>query len=101
MCITSTRDARYLNGQHIYVLRLALLYGYIRLYGSCGVAPAPGGGGVLGLEKGTDCGPTAGERWLSRPAMSKKKRGGGGAVLISYCRKGGLSESVQKIFPIK
>ena len=26
---------------------------------------APGGGGVLSLEKGTDCGPTAGELWLS------------------------------------
>ena len=30
------------------------------------------GGGALGLEKGTDCGPTAGERWLSRPATAKK-----------------------------
>ena len=29
-------------------------------------------GGALGLEKGTDCGPTAGERWLSRPAPAKK-----------------------------
>ena len=29
-------------------------------------------GGVLSLEKGTDCGPTAGERWLSRPATAKK-----------------------------
>ena len=34
--------------------------------------PAGGGGGVLGLEKGTDCGPTAGEQWLSRPATAKK-----------------------------
>ena len=24
-----------------------------------------GGGGVLGLEKGTDCGPSAAELWLS------------------------------------
>ena len=29
-------------------------------------------GGLLSLEKGTDCGPTAGERWLSRPAAAKK-----------------------------
>ena len=28
--------------------------------------------GVLSLEKGTNCGPTAGERWLSRPAIAKK-----------------------------
>ena len=33
----------------------------------------PGGGGVLGLEKGTDCGPTAAERWLLRPKMAKKR----------------------------
>ena len=26
--------------------------------------------GVLGLEKGTDCGPTAAEQWLSRPKMA-------------------------------
>ena len=32
----------------------------------------PGGGGVLGLEKGTNCGPTAAERWLSRREMAKK-----------------------------
>ena len=32
----------------------------------------PGGGGALGVEKGTDCGLTAGERWLSRPATAKK-----------------------------
>ena len=30
------------------------------------------GGGVLGLEKGTNCGPTAAERWLSRRQMAKK-----------------------------
>ena len=29
-------------------------------------------GGVLSLEKGTNCGPTAGERWLLRPATAKK-----------------------------
>ena len=33
----------------------------------------PGGGGVLGLEKGTDCGSTAAERWLSRPKVAKKR----------------------------
>ena len=32
----------------------------------------PGGGGVLSLEKGTNCGPTAGEQWLSRPVTAKK-----------------------------
>ena len=31
-----------------------------------------GGGGVLGLEKGTNCGPTTAERWLSRREMAKK-----------------------------
>ena len=31
-----------------------------------------GGGGVLSLEKGTDCGLTAGEPWLSQPATAKK-----------------------------
>ena len=48
------------------------------------------GGGVLSLEKGTNCDPTAGERWLSQPSTAKK----GGAVLIIYCRIGELSESV-------
>ena len=28
--------------------------------------PLEGGGGVLGLEKGTNCRPTNAERWLSR-----------------------------------
>ena len=60
----------------------------------------PGGGGVLSVQKGTDCGPTAGEWWLSRPETAKK-RGGGGAVLILYCRIGELSESVQLIFLLK
>ena len=31
-----------------------------------------GGGGVLSLEKGTDCGPTATELWLSRAKIVKK-----------------------------
>ena len=31
-----------------------------------------GGGGVLGLEKGTDCGPSAAELWLSRANNAKK-----------------------------
>ena len=34
-----------------------------------------GGGGVLSLEKGTDCSLTAGERWLLRPTAGKKKGG--------------------------
>ena len=55
------------------------------------------GGGVLSLEKGTDCGLTTGERWLSRPATAKK----GEAVLLLYCRIGELSESAQLIFHIK
>ena len=36
------------------------------------IMDCPGGGGVLGLEKGTDCSPIAAERWLSRPKMAKK-----------------------------
>ena len=36
--------------------------------------PMGGGGGVLGLEKGTDCGQNAAELWLS-PANNVKKRG--------------------------
>ena len=35
-------------------------------------ADHPGGGGVLGPEKDTDCGPTAAEWWLSRQEMPKK-----------------------------
>ena len=31
-----------------------------------------GGGGLLGLEKGTDCGPTA-ELWLSQANIAKKE----------------------------
>ena len=50
----------------------------------------PGGGGLLSLEKGTDC---DGCRDLHQIKM--------GAVLISYCSKGrGLSESVQLIFHV-
>ena len=37
-----------------------------------GMVEPRGGGGVLSLEKGTDCGPTAGERWLSRLTTAKK-----------------------------
>ena len=33
---------------------------------TCWQARTPGGGGVLSLEKGTDCGLTATELWLSR-----------------------------------
>ena len=56
------------------------------------VRRGPGGGGVLGLEKGTDCGPTAAELWLSRPKMANKR----GAVLLLYLIKGGLSECLVK-----
>ena len=45
----------------------------------------PGGGGVLSLRKGTDCSPTTGERWLSRPANAKK----GGLSLYYIVGKGG------------
>ena len=31
------------------------------------------GGGVLSLEKGTDCGPTAAELWLLRANIPKKE----------------------------
>ena len=57
---------------------------------SQGLRESVGGGGpegALGLEKGTDCGPTAGERWLSRPATAKK--GGGGLSLYYIVGKGG------------
>ena len=43
-----------------------------------GVVSVPGGWGVLSREKGTDCGSTAGEWWLSQPATAKKR----GAVLL-------------------
>ena len=56
-----------------------------------------GGGGVLSLEKGIDCGPTAMEWWLSRPVMAKKR----GAVLLLYCRIEELSQSFQLIFHTK
>ena len=54
----------------------------------------PEGGGVLGLEKGTNCGPTAAERWLSRREMAKK----GGLLL--YCKIRELSDSLHPIFYI-
>ena len=34
--------------------------------------PRGGGGGLLGLEKGTNCGPIAAEQWLSQREMAKK-----------------------------
>ena len=37
-----------------------------------GVFVPRGGGGLLGLEKGTDCGPSAAELWLSRANNAKK-----------------------------
>ena len=44
-------------------------------------------GGVLGLEKVTDCGLTAAELWLSRPKMAKKK---GGCPLIIFDKRGSV-----------
>ena len=57
------------------------------------VSPGGGGGGYSVWKRvgPTDCCPTAGERWLSRPMTAKKKKGGG-AVLLLYCRIGELSE---------
>ena len=52
--------------------------------------------GILSPEKGTDCGLTAEEWWLSRPKIAKKK----GAVLLLYCMIGELSEYLQQIFYI-
>ena len=49
-----------------------------------------GGGGVLGLKKGTNCGLTAAE-------MAKKR----GAVLFLYCKIRELSESLHPIFYIR
>ena len=41
-------------------------------------APVPrGGGGVLSLKKGTDCGPTVEELLLSRVDIAEKGGGGG------------------------
>ena len=37
-----------------------------------GLPPVGGGGGGLGLEKGTNCGLTAAEQWLSQHEMAKK-----------------------------
>ena len=42
------------------------------------------GGGVLGLEKGTNCGSTDAEWWLSRREMAKR----GGCPLIILQDKG-------------
>ena len=42
----------------------------------------PRGEGVLYLEKGTDCGPTAAELWLSGYEMAKKKRGGCPLIIL-------------------
>ena len=55
-----------------------------------------GGGGYSSLKKGTKCGQTAVERWLSRSASWKR-----GAVLLLYYSIGELSESVQLTFHIK
>ena len=46
--------------------------------------PGGGGGGVLGLEKGTDCGPSAAELWLLQANNAKK---GGCPVIIDDYRK--------------
>ena len=43
---------------------------------------APQGGGVLGLEKGTNCSLTTVKRWLSKPKMVKK--GGCSFIILHY-----------------
>ena len=53
----------------------------------------PGGGGVLGLEKGTDCGTAV--------AVTTQDGQKEGAVLLLYCIIGGLSEYLHPIFHIK
>ena len=53
-----------LKGMHLYVF---LLPDFLEVI-SWQLEP----GGLLSLEKGTNCGPTAGELWLSRPAVAKK-----------------------------
>ena len=50
----------YLDGD-LMASRSAFIGDFLCLLAGCN----PGGGGVLCLEKGTDCGPTARERWLS------------------------------------
>ena len=67
-------------------------YGYVSVWQMVlGLYGPRGGGGLLGLGNGTDCGPTAPERWLSRPKMAKKRGGGGGCPLIIFYNRG-LSE---------
>ena len=65
--------------------------------GGVEVGRGPGGGGVLCLEKGTDCGPTAAEQCLLQREMAKKQ----GAILLLYCMIRELSESLHPIFYIK
>ena len=45
-----------------------------------------GGGGVLSLEKGTDCAPTGTELWLSRANIAKKE----GLPSRSTCQYGAV-----------
>ena len=47
----------------------------ISLSDASSLARGAGGGGLLGLEKGTNCGPTSSGLWLSRADMAKKKGG--------------------------
>ena len=53
----------------IYIYIYIYLYIFFSVYFNYNM---PGGGGVLGFEKGTNCGPTAAEWWLSRHEMAKK-----------------------------
>ena len=50
------------------------------------------GGGILGLEKGTDSGLTAAELWLSRHKNAKR-----GSVLLLYCMIRELSNILHHI----
>ena len=84
---------------HVHVSHTRIFrYGYNPCWSWLALVPCkPGGGGgggggysVWKRVGPTDCCPTAGERWLSRPMTAKKKKGG--AVLLLYCRIGELSE---------
>ena len=53
-------------------------------------------GGLLGLEKGTNCGPTSLVLWLSRADMAKKKKKeGGGGLSRHYILPEGRCHSLE------
>ena len=65
------------NFIHVYAIAIQnyffhILLTYIEGYYNRGKWPRGGGGGATQSGKGIDCGPTAGEWWLSRHALAKK-----------------------------